>query len=123
MALVIAAVLFLPTRWFALVTSPFLLLGAWEWSRLAGLDRLPARAAYVLLVALAALGGYAGGITLEVAAVATVCWLAAPAWLMIHTRDPRPGPPLLRGAIGLVVLVPAWTSVVALHGGAGGRIV
>jgi phosphatidate cytidylyltransferase len=123
MALVIAAVLLLPTRWFALVTSPFLLLGAWEWTRLAGIRGAFARAAYVLLVAFAALGTFAGGVALEVAAAATVCWLAAPAWLMIHARDPRPAPPLLRGAAGLVVLVPAWGALVALHGGAGGRVV
>src|SRR5690606_25041372 len=61
MALVIAAVLLLPTRWFALVTSPFLLLGAWEWTRLAGIRGAFARAAYVLLVAFAALGTFAGG--------------------------------------------------------------
>lgn len=123
MALIVSAVLWLPSRGFALVTAPFVLLGAWEWSRLAGIGRLPARAAYVLLVAAAGVAAYVAEIALALAAVATVCWLAAPAWLMMHARDPRPGPPALRSAMGLVVLVPAWAALVALHEGAGGRAV
>jgi phosphatidate cytidylyltransferase len=46
--LVIAAILFLPDRWFALVWGLAIAICAWEWSNLAGLTTIPARGGFVL---------------------------------------------------------------------------
>jgi phosphatidate cytidylyltransferase len=45
--LVILAILFLPDLWFALVWGIAIAVCAWEWSHLAGLESIPARAGFV----------------------------------------------------------------------------
>ena len=46
--LAIGVILLLPNAWLAAVFGVLVLLGAWEWARLAGLEKSGARAAYAL---------------------------------------------------------------------------
>lgn len=50
--LILLAVLWLPHEIFAVITMAVGSLGAWEWSRFAGLSSVPFRFAYVVLIAL-----------------------------------------------------------------------
>lgn len=50
--LAVAAILWLPTPAFALALAVVILLGAWEWAALTGLDSVAGRVAYLALVAL-----------------------------------------------------------------------
>lgn len=117
--LVVAGVLWLPTPWFALVLAFFVVIGAWEWSRLAGIDSTAGRLGFVVILA----------------AWLTLLWMQGEApmlrgflglvtvfWLFVGIRiwgvrqiEPRTG--LSSGQIvaGFLVLGAAWAALVGLH--------
>lgn len=128
-------VLALPTRYFALCTAFVVLIGAWEWAGLAGMGARPRRAAYLAVMgaALIAAAWLASVPAMRqlMLAVAVVWWTVAMIWIRRFSHDP-PGflrtlrgtgpvhfpPTWLFGILGVVVLVPAWVALVALHGNA-----
>ncbi len=119
--LVVAAVLALPAAGLALLLGAILLLGAWEWAGLAGLQDPVPRGAYVLLLGLLLALGWGVRDTLGPAVVwgAVVAWGAAAAWVVAFQvsagrRPAAPGVLLLR-VLGLPVLLPAWLALVLLH--------
>ena len=110
------------TRWLAAVTAAVVCLGAWEWTRLAGLRALPARAAYLLVVLAALIACYflAEGAGARALIYAGAAWWAAALSLIIAVQrqilrvpDSRP----VRALLGLAVLVPAWYSLILIHAG------
>ncbi len=116
------ATLTLPGFWFAVLIGVFILVGAWEWSGMAGWSSRGGRLAYSaasLLVVLATgwlLGSEAG--TWAVLLAGLVWWLVALAWvvryqqgLQVHALDY----PLVRLVTGWLVLAPAWGALVYLH--------
>lgn len=115
------AVLLLDTFWVAVITAAFLLAGAWEWARLAGIARPAARLAYTGAIAVAIGICYwlrAGNLPVVLAWGASLWWLVA-AGLIATFQAGRLDPARLRGRalVGLLVLVPVFPSVVGLHGG------
>ena len=117
----IAAVLLLPTPWFMALAAAVLLLGMWEWSRLSGLEALPARLLYVGLHAAAltllARHGWPH-LFLPIALVGVLWWLLALAWLGrfdvgadLRRRRNR----ALALATGTLSVVPAWCALALLH--------
>ncbi len=111
-------------RLFAALCALAVLAGAWEWSRLAGLRWVRTRLVFLLLVAaLLALcqallwhPTAAPVFAPAVAGVALAWWLAV---LFVLRRQQgggefAPGPSGWL-AVGVIVLVPAWASLVALH--------
>jgi len=125
--LAVWAVFSLGTSWFAGVTATFLLIGAWEWAGLSRLDSAGARFAYVTAVAAAALAafGLRGGMIADVLIGVAVAWWIGAAALVgacesgLVRRAHFYGP--AAGLAGLLVLIPAWFSLVLLHGAAAGR--
>ena len=116
------AVLFLDSTWVAVLTAAFLLAGAWEWARMAGLAHTAGRLAYTAAVAAAMTICYwlrDGSLPVMLGAAASVWWLVA-AGLIALCQAGRLAPSQLRGkaAIGLLVLVPVFSSVIGLHAGA-----
>ncbi|NIR60660.1 MAG: phosphatidate cytidylyltransferase, partial [Gammaproteobacteria bacterium] len=124
--LVVAAVLGLPTEALALILALPVVIGAWEWARLAGLRAPAARVLYVLLLSLLLAAGWravqgfgahpwmaAGPIGAGVA-----WWVTGALWLWGYARgrarEAVPGGVL--GFAGILALVPAWLGVVLLHG-------
>lgn len=128
----------LSTQHFALVTAFVVLLGAWEWSALMRLS-FAARAAYLaLLIAVMLLGAWL--ITVPLARIvllaATLLWWVAA--LVLIGRFQRTGilPAGMRrsddgeglhggwlfGALGMLILVPAWLALVIVHGGLQGSL-
>lgn len=124
---VVYGVLALPSAYFALLMAVFVLAGGWEWADLSG-HPVPARAAYVavlaaLLFAAAKLVDRPPGLRLILAS-GVLFWGAALVWVARYQSGRAT--PLLerRGALsvtGVLVLVPAWAALYALHrGGAAG---
>jgi phosphatidate cytidylyltransferase len=120
--LIVAAMIYLPSSWLGVVLGVFILVGAWEWAALSGLQALSHRIIYVMLL------GIMAGITsvaiwrfpalaIAITAVAAIWWVWAFFDLvrraegssgMFHSMIGR----LIGGAF---VLVPAWLAAVYLH--------
>jgi phosphatidate cytidylyltransferase len=92
-----------------------IVLAAWEWSRLAGLHSTASRAVYVVGT-LALLWGAYYLSPYVVLLVALGWWLVALVWITGFGDPKMTWPPWLRAIAGVVVLVPAWWALVALHG-------
>lgn len=126
LAILFLGVLFLaPIQWFAFVTAGVILLGGWEWANLADLNRA---LRWVFL-------GLLGGVLIvtanyvfnmrfdnpdlsrarQILAVACGWWALALLWVQSYPASAALwGNRWVRALIGLLVLVPAWLSVVIL---------
>lgn len=126
--LVLLLVLVVDRRWFALVVGLVVVLGAWEWSRMVGFNSMAARSLYVVS-AVALLGlcsGLLGSSWIQWVCLLAVFWWIIASMLIIATQQQwleMPDSRWLKAVIGLIVLVPAWLSLVLLHdeGSAEGR--
>lgn len=119
--LVVWGIISLPSTWLALLFGLVMIQGSWEWSRLMKLEAGGARLAYVALVLsgmtacwyLFTLGGETW-LTLPV--LSLFWWLMALVWVLSFPRTAsRWAHPVVQGAIGLLVLLPAWVAVIGLH--------
>jgi len=107
-----------PLPWFAAFIGLFILSGAWEWSGLAGVQNIWAKAGFVLVVTIISLLIFLRPVWIEpVLAVALVFWVV----VLVEQlrRTPLAGGILAtrarRIACGLVVLVTTWVAIVALR--------
>jgi phosphatidate cytidylyltransferase len=116
---VLGLLLFLPPVAFQAFAGLALLIGAWEWTRLAGLGNPGLRLGYVVLIAalMALLYLHEGSQRRVVLLAACLWWVFA---FYLIRRYPAVGDhwrnPVLLGAVGLLVLLPGWTAL--LHLGA-----
>lgn len=113
------SLILLPAMVFVAVIGAVILLGAWEWSRLAGLASPVQRLAYVAVVAAAMAAYHWGAVGQPVAllAVAAGWWLLMLFWVLDYPAsarrwDNRPVVLLM----GLLVLLPAWIALYWLLG-------
>lgn len=116
---VVAAVLWLPTGWLLWPLALIVALTAWEWTGLYDNSR-GGRWLYSVAVAVLVVAGYVllpasalGSIVL----IGTAAWLLAPLLLLAYERggwQQRPRSALMAGA-GLLLLLPAWLGLLALH--------
>lgn len=118
--LVVSGVLYLPDPYLALVLALVVLIGGWEWTRLAGLGSTPGRLLFlVLLGGLLALGWLllqeVPRSILWVSASAGIWWLLVTLMLLRYRPGSRPAPTALKLLYGLLVLFPAWFSLLAIH--------
>jgi phosphatidate cytidylyltransferase len=116
-------ILYLPSPIVTLFLGLFILLGAWEWPTLAGVDSQVGRAGFVATVgallalvwSLTASGPWSAGAM----AVAGAWWVGVLFWVLRHTTGTLPPasawPLGSRITAGLVTLVPAWWALVWLH--------
>jgi phosphatidate cytidylyltransferase len=122
--LFLAAVIFLPLPGLALLLGILVSMGAWEWTRLAGLNSPMARVLYVLVLA-AVLGALYSYCQLGNApsqeqvqpflGVACLWWSFAMLWVKGYPASAalwRMVP--MRCLMGLLILAPAWMSAVFL---------
>lgn len=101
---------------FALFIGVVVVLGGWEWARLAGLASQPARIGYALVVAVLLAALYQlPAMTAWLLPLSIVWWLFATSLVIgypasQHRWGGRPGSLL----IGLLILLPAWQALVLL---------
>lgn len=121
--LVIYGVLYLSTDVFMLVLAAILLAGAWEWGRLAGLQTVTARLAYMVIMA--GLFWTAFRLGLEIIAMpllllACAWWLCALIWLTRPKLCAANNVACVTAKLlaGVLVCVPAWAALALVHGAA-----
>ncbi len=118
---VIAAILFLPTKYLALCFAAIALLGGLEWANLAGISSKYAKSIYLVFLAFCLWG------THELLAtswfrdwfflVVVVWWFVIAFTIFRYTRIEKAaaGPSVVRILTGAIVLTPLWAALVVLH--------
>lgn len=119
---VAAATLLLPSIWFAVLIAAFALVGAWEWSGMAGWPSAGQRLAYCVASMPVLLGAgwllQSQGGAWAVLLAGLVWWLVALVWVVRFQQGQTVDAmnvPLVRLLVGWLILVPAWAAVVHLH--------
>ncbi len=120
--LIIFSVLLLPTPYFAMLTSLFILLGAYEWGNLCGWQSYFSRITYASTIALSLAASYYTllyfpEITIILLTITCLWWLIALYWVWRYQQgyDLLPTIPWLKAGLGLLVLSPAWLALIHLH--------
>ena len=115
--LVLAAVLLLPTPAFAVALGLVTLGAAWEWARLAGLERQVERAGYLALVGAVLLGLWIFSWLRPWLLGAGVLWWLIQAVHIATVREipHRPGLQVGELAAGVLVLAAPWGALIQLH--------
>lgn len=125
--LVVAGIILLPTRIVAIIFAVLMIIGAWEWARLLGWEKLMPRAAYTVVFAVsAALCYYFGLLTgnVDIAAswllgVGCAWWLIVVYWLVrypaVWTETIGRAP--AGGIAGLIALCAAIVAIPSIHDG------
>lgn len=119
--LVIAGTLYLPIVAVAIIFALLMLMGAWEWSGLCGIQSVSIRAFFVVLFVgmLWYLWQDLGSRTQlqTIANTAAVFWLLATAWIMAPnlTQAKTRYNAFVKLLAGLIVLVPAWYAFISIH--------
>ncbi|MDH3637117.1 MAG: phosphatidate cytidylyltransferase [Gammaproteobacteria bacterium] len=116
--LFVLSIIYLPSHLFALLVGVFVVLAAWEWSGLLGVDSSRVRTSYVVCVFLLAVPLYLQpGVTI-VLAFGLGWWLFVIYQLVAGVG--RRWSLLYRVLSGLIVLVTGWYAVYSLHYDTGG---
>jgi phosphatidate cytidylyltransferase len=120
--LIVALVFLTSTLIFAVLLAVIFLAGLWEWTRMSGMRRRPLRAC--LLLGYAIVMGLLWNLVRSQwwwlpPLIGVVWWLLAALWLrnMRFAAERSSASTALKLLAGLLVVVPAWCAVVALHGG------
>lgn len=124
-AVFLSALFGLSLTHFALFIGAVVLIGAWEWANLSSCGALGQRIAYAIFIALvlagtaSAAGLFSAGQTFNPVVVKSVLVAAVIWWLIAlflvkayPTSTALWGHPVLRLAMGLLVLVPTWLALV-----------
>jgi phosphatidate cytidylyltransferase len=116
------AVLLLPTAWLGVVMLAVVAVAAWEWTSLAGLSDLVARAGFTALTCLLIVVGWMFGPRvgfLLLLSVSVVWWVAiTPVLFRIREIALATQPDLILLPVGIALLSAAWAAIIALHGSA-----
>lgn len=116
---VVAAVLWLPPAWFAVLMIAVTAVAAMEWAVLAGLETIPGRAGMVTSVVVVCVIGtwWQPALAYSAAVIVLPGWLAGLAAVVAYERGVFQSPGERNGMaiIGLLVLVPAALSLIRLQ--------
>lgn len=119
--LVIAGILYLPVMGIAIIFALLMLMGAWEWSRLSGIQSSAVRALYTLLLAcLLGFLWYDVGVKAQMQTIANTAlafWLLASIWVFtpgLAQAETRFNS-LIKLLAGIAVLAPSWYALVSIH--------
>ncbi len=119
--LVIAGIVYLPTWAIAIILAALMLQGAWEWSRLAGLQNNPLRVAYVVTLFLLlwyCWSSMADQSLLQVLAkVAAIGWVLATLWIFFPALGQQKSVlhTIIKLLAGVFVIAVTWVAMVNLH--------
>lgn len=117
--LVIVCVLYLPNSLFAVLTAVFVSAAAWEWGKIIAFSRKFQNFFYmffsivILSISYFYHEKFASGIILAGA----LWWVCAVFLIIAYQKEifSIPTGPLFKSIIGILILVPAWMSLVTLH--------
>ena len=114
---VMAAVLWLPTSAFALFLTLVIMVGAWEWAGLSGIDARPARLAYLAAFAVFIALLWVGSDWRPWLVWIGAGWWAIQAVVLARVRQvaPRQGLDATSAGAGVLVLAAPWAALVDLH--------
>lgn len=118
--LVLGAVLLMPTNSLALVFAGIVLVGGREWAILSGLPKVSGQLSYILVISFCILAAASilnqSEWILWVLSASVVWWMASLIRLLrLRGVTQLNGFKLLQGIEGILVLVPAWFSLVLIH--------
>lgn len=118
--LVLGAIFYLSTPWFALAIAIPVALGAWEWANLMGIEDSSERLPYVGAIVAGLLLVY--WLELNLVLWLACIWWSVAVWLVgVYPRETERWHERRRlGIIGALVLIPAWWSLVLIQGQANG---
>jgi phosphatidate cytidylyltransferase len=122
--LVLAALRWLPTPALAVVFGVFAAIGMWEWTQLAGINRLPWRVVIVAATVLTMWVIYRRGVDASMShlfIINALWWLAAAVlvWRYQCSGIAPPAGRVWRTLAGWAMILPAWTAMVVLQQRAG----
>lgn len=117
---IVAAVLLLDSRVFAILTGLIILMAAWEWSVISGLQSTLQKCGFTFLIGLILVSTYYINSPLLFIAVhsfAFIFWLMAFYMIVSYQKALKEGYQLLLPATfsGIIVLVSPWVSLLVLH--------
>lgn len=126
--LIVAGIMWLPTRAVALIFAVLMAVGAWEWARLAGWRAVAARAGYTLLYGVLAIiviwpfVTAGAGARVWLMGLACAWWLIVVYWLLRFPTGwaDSMGRAPAAAAVGLLVLCAAVAAVPAIHAASDG---
>lgn len=116
--LFVLGVLYLPNPFFALLVGLIILMGAWEWTRLAGYDAGRYRILALILTfgMMTVVYLYPDPLSEPLLLLACVFWLVVAGFLLVYRRiAPFSWPRLQRWISGALVLIPAWLAITLLQ--------
>lgn len=118
--LVLVVVIYMQNTWLSLILAVIVCLGAWEWTRMAGIERQAGKIIFMcVFVALLVSSWYLkDSVWLHFTlALALLWWLIASMLIVAVERQllEFTASPIVKSMIGLIVLIPAWLSLVVLH--------
>ena len=115
----VLAVLYLNTVSFALLMATVIALAAWEWAGIAGFAGSLKRASYTLMVVILLIFSYtlrSGSFPILLISIALFWWgMAIYLVLRYQSHQKLDFDTPAKALIGLVVLLPAWMSLLILH--------
>jgi phosphatidate cytidylyltransferase len=116
----VLVVLFLPTLALSLITAVVVLVGLWEWTRIAGVATRPVRSAVLAVAALALVPLWIlrdTPVAWYVIGAGAAWWILATAWLgrFSFGAAPTRENAAMKVAAGLFATLPAWLALAKLH--------
>ena len=117
---IVIGVLFTPNMVFSLLIALFVGRGAWEWGKLIKISRNLHQFAYILLIIFILAIAYLfrdTSLGLVIILIGIAWWLSAFILVVLyqHQHNLTPSSKMIKAGIGLLVLVPAWMSLVLLQ--------
>lgn len=117
---VLVSTWFLPGQYFAAVLGLFVVVAAWEWAAISGVTRSNHRAVFTLIIIISITVCYLlkNPLVTGVITGLALCWWLFAAGLVIYYQrqeNLRKIKPVTGCVIGILVLLPTWTSLVWLH--------
>ncbi|MGH1461684.1 MAG: phosphatidate cytidylyltransferase [Neptuniibacter sp.] len=115
----------LPLNEFVYLLDFVVLVAAWEWANLAGLEKTYQRIAYVAMMAVCVFLMHAFQTLLPVELILSLsaaCWFVALFWVVKYPEGSGWQKSWQRLLIGLIVLLPSWLALVQLKGADQGEL-
>lgn len=117
--LIVLSILFLPNRFFSLLTAVFVGVAALEWSKIIAFRQKYQKYFYVFfaVIILCVSYFYRERFATCIILAGTLWWICAMFMIVAYQKESLslPADKLFKSIIGILILVPAWMSLVILH--------